>query len=126
LKIISPAVHGVLDYAVALVLIAAPFVLRFGEQSPLAFWLSLAAGLGLIAYSVLTDYRNSLVKFIPFRTHLVFDFSAGAVFVAAAFLAPFQGTAFIFFLVMGFSIMAVVLLTDPVARPSPAMGRAAS
>ena len=127
MKIISPAVHGVLDYLVALVLIVAPFVLHLGGESPVAFWLSLAAGVGLVVYSVLTNYRNSLVKLIPFKTHLIFDFSAGAVFVAAAFLIPAHGTAFTFFLVMGVAVMAVVLLTDPVVRPAPTvMGHAAS
>jgi len=119
-RFISPAVHGVLDYVVAFVLVAAPFLLHFLVQSPLAFWLSVAAGTGLAAYSLLTNYPDSLVKFIPFRTHLVFDFSAGAVFVATALLAGLTGTPFLFLMVMGLSVMAVVLLTDPVGHHVPA------
>ena len=120
LRFISPAVHGVLDYVVAFSLVVAPFLLHFLPLSPLAFWLSVAAGAGLAAYSLMTNYPDSLVKFIPFKTHLLFDFSAGAVFVLTALLAGLTGTPFVFFMVMGLAVMAVVLVTDPAVRHVPA------
>ena len=120
LRFIPQAVHGALDYAVALTLLISPFLLHFSAQGPLAFWISVIAGAGLIGYSVLTDYRVSAVKLIPFKTHLVFDFFAGAVFVAVAALGPFHAPVSIFYLVMGAAVIAVVLLTDPRAHATAA------
>ncbi len=43
-RIITPRVHGLLDYMSAIVLILAPSVLEFNEVSPYAYWLSVIAG----------------------------------------------------------------------------------
>ena len=51
-KILSPSIHGLLDYAAAAGLIVLPFVLGLGETSPAALWLSVAGGIGHIAYSL--------------------------------------------------------------------------
>jgi hypothetical protein len=108
-RFISLKVHGLLDYAVAATLLIAPFVLGFSATSPLAHWLSVAAGLGLVAYSLLTDYSMGARALIPFRLHLVFDFIAGATFVVTPFIAGFGGSPRAFYLAIGAAVMAVVL-----------------
>ena len=111
-RIISPGVHGILDYVSAIVLILVPGVLAFDEISPFAYWLSVIAGCVLILYSLMTDYEFSIGMFIPLRIHLVLDFSAGILFILWPFIFDFTGLAMAYYLVMGFGILLVVALTQ--------------
>ena len=86
MKFLTPTLHGLGDYAAAIVLIAAPFILNLQEQSVIAHWASIAGGVGLILYSLLTDYTFSIAKVIPFKTHLIFDSLAGLALIALAIL----------------------------------------
>ena len=79
LRFLTPTLHGALDYAAAAALIVLPFLLGFDG---LALWLSVIGGVGLIGYSLLTDYTFSAVSLISFKAHLVLDLAAAAVFVA--------------------------------------------
>jgi hypothetical protein len=112
LRIITPRVHGVIDYMSAIVLILAPSVLEFNEVSPYAYWLSVIAGVILILYSLMTDYDFSIGMLIPLKTHLVIDFSAGVLFILWPFIFDFTGLALAYYLVMGFGILLVVGLTQ--------------
>jgi|TARA_B110000196_G_scaffold255724_1_gene225768 hypothetical protein len=111
-RIITPRVHGLLDYMSAIVLILAPSVLEFNEVSPYAYWLSVIAGVILILYSLMTDYDFSIGMLIPLKTHLVIDFSAGVLFILWPFIFDFTGLALAYYLVMGFGILLVVGLTQ--------------
>jgi hypothetical protein len=45
-RFVTKSIHGYLiDYPVAIVLIVAPFLLRLGQSSPAALWLSVLAGI---------------------------------------------------------------------------------
>ena len=111
-RIITPRVHGLLDYMSAIVLILAPSVLELNEVSPYAYWLSVIAGVILILYSLMTDYDFSIGMLIPLKTHLVIDFSAGVLFILWPFIFDFTGLALAYYLVMGFGILLVVGLTQ--------------
>jgi hypothetical protein len=113
IRFVSGSLHGMLDYAAAIVLITVPLLLNFQATSPLALWLSVAAGVLLVAYSLVTDYGLSLVKWIPFNTHLILDALAGAAFVLAPFLFGFEGLIRWFYLVNGAIVLLLVLVTDP-------------
>ena len=56
MKFLTVKLHGLGDYAAAAVLIVAPFFLGLKEQSMIAHWASIAGGVGLIIYSLLTDF----------------------------------------------------------------------
>jgi len=110
MKIIPSKFHGALDYAVAATLIIGPLVLGFDG---IAKYLALADGIGLLIYSLITDYSLSARKLLPFRLHLILDFVAAVALVAAPFLFGFSGFEKIFYLVIGISVIAVVLITNP-------------
>ncbi len=110
MRFIPASVHGFLDYAVAITLIAGPFVLGF---EGIAQYLALAGGVGLFVYSLITDYSLSARKLLPFSVHLIIDFVAALVLVAAPFLFGFEGLTKIFYLVIGVAVIVVVLLTNP-------------
>jgi hypothetical protein len=112
MKFLSPTIHGALDYIAALTLIIAPFAL--GLQN-LALWLSVAAGSGLIFYSLLTDYSYSISKVIPFKLHIIFDSLAAIVFILAPFIFDFTGITKIYYWVMGVGVLFVVFVTQKVS-----------
>ena len=60
IRFLTPAIHGILDYPAAFVLLVAPAILKLNEVSPFAYWLSVVAGTVLIGYSLLTDYAFSI------------------------------------------------------------------
>lgn len=111
MNFIPSKLHGFIDYATAIALILAPFLLLPATAPDLAKWISIAAGIGLILYSLITDYSVSARDVIPFKMHLILDFVAGVVFVAAPFVLGFTGLVKTYYLVMGIAVIAVVILT---------------
>ncbi|AFY96973.1 SPW repeat domain-containing protein [Chamaesiphon minutus] len=113
IRFVSGSLHGILDYAAAIVLITVPLALNFQTTSPFALWLSVAAGILLIAYSLITDYGLSVVKWIPFNVHLILDAVAGIAFLAVPFLFGFDGLIRWFYLANGAIVLLLVIVTDP-------------
>ena len=111
-RIISPSLHGVLDYIFAFVFIVAPNVLKLDEISPFAYWLSVTFGCLLVLYSMMTDYEFSIGMLIPLKVHLAIDSFAGILFILWPFIFDFTGLALAYYLVMGFGILLVVALTQ--------------
>ncbi|MGG6263171.1 hypothetical protein ACQ4M3_07815 [Leptolyngbya sp. AN03gr2] len=97
---------------VLLILLTFPAIANFQATSPLAFWLSIVAGIALLTYSLLTNYDLSFKKLIPFKLHLVFDALASATFLIAPFIFGFEGLVQLFFLANGVLVLIAVLLTD--------------
>ena len=112
MRFLTPTLHGLGDYAAAAVLIVAPFFLGIKDQSLIAFWASIVAGIGLISYSLLTDYTFSVAKIIPFKAHLVLDSIAGLVLIALAFLLELDTVARAYLIVMGAGVLVVVAVTQ--------------
>jgi len=115
MKFIPATFHGFLDYAVALTLIVGPFVLGF---TGIAQYLAIAGGAGLFIYSLITDYSVSVQKMLPFKVHLIFDFVAALVLIAAPFIfgaaGGFTEIAKYFYIVIGAAVVVVVAVTNPV------------
>lgn len=109
LQILSPALHGVLDYLAAGALIVLPFLLGFSGPE---LWLSVASGAGLIFYSLLTDYRFGLAGLLTFNAHLLLDLAAGVALFAAPFVMGFGVAATIYYPVMAVGVFIVVTLSN--------------
>ncbi len=108
LRFITPNMHGVLDYIVDATLITGPSILGLGASSAMAFWLSVLTGVAVIVMSLITDYRFSLAKVIPFWLHLSVDGAAAIVFIVAPFALSFGGIDMIYYLLNGVAVLAVV------------------
>ena len=108
-------IHGVLDYAVAAVLILAPLALGFAATSVASAVVSIAAGVGLLGYSLLTDYGLSFRRAIPWRVHLLLDAAAGVALVAAPFVLGFDGVPRSFLIAVGVAdlVVAAISRRDP-------------
>lgn len=127
MRFISQRIHGALDYAVAIALIGVPLLLDFAAYSPPATFLSIAAGLGLFVYSLLTDYSAGIRGLIPWRVHLTLDAAAAMALLAAPFALGFGGTARGFYVTVSLAVLAVVATTrlDSDVPVAPAKGKSA-
>lgn len=66
MKIISSKLHGLLDYGVALILIASPWIVGFANDGAQTF-VPVVLGAVTIVYSLLTKYEVGLAGVIPFQ-----------------------------------------------------------
>ncbi len=112
MRFISPRFHGVLDYAVAGALIGVPVLLDFAASSVAAAVISVTAGIGLVVYSLLTDYSAGIRNLIPWRAHLALDAAAATALLAAPFVLGFGGVARGFYVTVAIAVLAVVATTQ--------------
>ncbi|NYM68933.1 hypothetical protein GPV54_24790, partial [Salmonella enterica subsp. enterica serovar Typhimurium] len=70
---IPPFVHGVLDYLLAALLIAAPFLFAFDSDAATA--VSLVAGLAVLVLGAFTAWTTGIVKSIPPVAHAMLDYA---------------------------------------------------
>jgi VIT1/CCC1 family predicted Fe2+/Mn2+ transporter len=111
--------HGVLEYVLGALLIAAPFLFGFDDIGS-ATALSIIAGVFVLLSGASTDgFRTSLVKVIPLGAHIMLDYLLGALFIAAPFLFGFsdESAPTVFFIVLGVLALLITLATR--WRPAP-------
>lgn len=110
-RFITKSIHAYfIDYPVAIVLMAAPLVLKLGQSGPVALWLSVATGVAALLLAALTDHPTGLVPVIPYWLHLWVDRAVGVVFIIAPFAFRFNGLDAWYYWVLA----AAVLLTTSV------------
>ena len=85
MRFIPTKFHAPLDYIVGVALIAAPWILQFSEHTA-ATVIPVVLGVGLIAYSVLTDYELGVWKVAPMAVHNLIDIVAGTLLAASPWL----------------------------------------
>ncbi|MEP2935952.1 MAG: hypothetical protein ABJM06_13925 [Gilvibacter sp.] len=110
MKFVTKRIHAFLDYPVAVALMALPFVLGLGDSNPIAFQLSIAAGIAAFVLTVLTDHHLGLYRIVSYKTHLIVDFIVGVVFVLSPFVFSFEGIDAIYYWVNGVAVLSVVSL----------------
>ena len=110
IQFLTPKIHGILDYVAAVGLIGFPFLLAL---EGIALWLSVGGGVGLIGYSLLTDYTYGTLPIFSYGTHLALDITAAIAFFASPFIFGFQGATLVYYFVMGAGVTAVVAFSNP-------------
>jgi len=80
-------VHGILDYVLGAVLVAAPFV--FGFESDTATAVCVVAGIAELGVAMTTAWSRGIIKLIPPAAHGVIDY----VFVVALIAAPYSSAS---------------------------------
>jgi uncharacterized membrane protein HdeD (DUF308 family) len=88
MRFIPTKFHAPLDYIVGVALIAAPWIFQFSEHTA-ATVVPVVLGIGLIAYSLLTDYELGVWKVFPMSMHNIIDIVAGAVLAASPWIFGF-------------------------------------
>ena len=88
MKVIKSNVHAVIDYLVALWLIAFPWVFNLDVSQPQG-WVPLALGISVVLYSLLTRYELGAIPIISFSTHLVIDVVGALLLLISPWLFGF-------------------------------------
>jgi hypothetical protein len=111
---IDTRIHGALDYLTGGSLMAASQLPAL--RGRFAGRVVLAAGIGHLAYSLVTDYELGVLKKLPYRVHLAVDASGAVGLIAAG--AP-RSSAVDRFVPIGVGLyeLGALLLSDPSGRP---------
>ncbi len=104
--------HGVIEYAAAVLFIAAPFILDFSDDGP-ATTASIVAGVVILVVAAITNGPTSIVNSLPVAVHIVLDYALAAILVAAPFILGFsdQTTPTVFFIAIGVAHLLITIGT---------------
>ncbi len=89
MPIIPATIHGIIDYLAGIGLLLVPWVL--GLPSSTATMVLQVVGAATIASSLITDYRLSIAKLLPYRVHLLLDVAMGLAMLLTASLTSENG-----------------------------------
>ncbi len=91
LRFIPTGIHAYFDYIGGIGLLAAPFVFGFFHVGGAAVIIPMVLGVGLIVYSLLTNYELGIpgLKVLPMSYHLIFDLVASVFLALSPFLFGF-------------------------------------
>jgi hypothetical protein len=128
MRFIPTRFHAPLDYIVGAVLVAAPWIFQFSGDAA-ATAVSVVLGLGLIAYSLFTNYELGVWKIAPMAVHNLIDVVAGTLLAASPWLFGFaeQGANYwLSFVVIGVAAVFLGLTTKQEGGYGYGAGRTAS
>jgi hypothetical protein len=123
-RFVTKTIHAYLiDYPVAGLLIAAPFLLTLGERDPVAMWLSVVTGVAALLLAALTDHNTGLIRIIPYWLHLWVDRAVGVLFLIAPFAFEFTALDTWYYCI---NAGAILLVTSVLNAPEEAGSRGAN
>jgi hypothetical protein len=112
-KVLNPKVHGIIDYAMAGTLIAAPYLFGFNKKDRLATTLSITNGISILGLSLLTRYPLGAIKLLSFPVHGVIETSTASLLTLAPYLFDYRSKrASTFHTIAGLATLGVVALTN--------------
>lgn len=108
---ISRFLHGVIEYAAGVLLVASSFI--FGFEDGAAVAVSIVAGIVALIIAASTEGPSSLVNSIPISVHVLLDYALAAILIAAPFLFGFTGESAptAFFIVLGVMHLLITIGT---------------
>ena len=110
MRFIGSIAHGTLDYLVAMLLIASPWLLNFyngGAET----WVPVCLGTATVIYSLITRYELGIYKVIPFKMHLGLDLLSGLVLALSPWLFGFVEMVFLPHVLFGLMEMGTAAMT---------------
>jgi hypothetical protein len=110
MRVIPTRIHGVLDYVVGALLIAAPWLFDFARGGA-ETWVPVALGAGAIVYSFATDYELGVLRLIPMPAHLALDLVSGVLLAASPWLFGFSDVVRAPHVIVGLFEIGASLLT---------------
>lgn len=113
MRFIPTRTHGMVDYIVGILLIAAPWLFDFARGGA-ETWIPVIVGAGAILYSLLTDYELSAARKIPMTTHLWLDALAGAFLALSPWLFGFADFVYLPHLIIGIAEIGMALMTKTI------------
>ena len=113
MRFIPTKFHAPLDYIVGAALIAAPWIFQFSEHTAPTV-VSIVLGIGLIAYSLFTNYELGVWKVAPMAVHNLIDIAAGTLLAASPWIFGFAdetANVWLPFVVVGLAAIFLGLTT---------------
>ena len=103
--------HGLIEYAAGVLLVAAPFLFTFTADAATAT--AIVAGVLVLIIGASTAMPTGLIKSIPVQAHVVLDYLLAVALIASPFLFGFSGdgTATAFFIVIGVAHLLITIAT---------------
>ena len=111
MRFIPTRIHGMMDYAMGLLLIAAPWLFRFNRGGA-ETWVPVILGIGAIGYSMLTRYELGALPLIDMPIHLMLDGASGLFLAASPWLFGFADYVWIPHVVFGLLEVGASLMTQ--------------
>jgi hypothetical protein len=114
---IPPLVHGLMDYGIAVLLIASSFLFGFTEDAATA--VSIVAGVAVLIIAACTAWTAGLIKSIPVPAHAMLDYALSVLLIASPFLFGFSddGNATAFFIIAGVVDLLLTIATRFTPEP---------
>ena len=111
MKVISPRIHGYLDFLTVFIFLLAPTLLGLGQLSAM---LAYALAAVHLIVTLASDFPFGVVKLIPFTIHGWIERMVGPLLIAIPFILNFstEEAARNFYIAMGIIIIIVGVLTD--------------
>jgi hypothetical protein len=113
MRFIPTKFHAPLDYIVGAALIVSPWIFSFSDTTAPTV-VSIVLGIGLIAYSLITNYELGVWKVAPMAVHNLIDIVAGAFLALSPWLFGFAddpANVWIWFVVVGLAAIFLGLTT---------------
>jgi hypothetical protein len=116
---LSPFLHGVVEYAIGVLFIAAPFLFGFDERAPTA--VAIVVGVGLLVFTASSELPTGLARSVPVGIHAVVDILVAVFLIAAPFLFSFndEGAATAFFIILGVGFLLLTIATRFLPERAP-------
>jgi len=111
MRFLSTKTHGIMDYLMGLLLIAAPWLLGFAEGGA-ETWVPVTIGVATLVMSLLTNYELGLVKTLPMSLHLTIDLLSGLLLAASPWLFGFADRVYLPHLILGLAEVGAALVTQ--------------
>lgn len=120
MRFLPTRIHAGLDYALGVVLAIFPSVI-IRHQGGLIEWGPTLLGIGLIAYSMLTNYELGVLRLISIKLHLIFDALGGLVLIGLAVICGPSPTIGLLLVVLGVVEIGSSLVTRTVSSDGPGL-----
>jgi FtsH-binding integral membrane protein len=110
-------VHGLIEYVLGALLVAAPFVFSFDSDGATA--VAIVAGVVILIVAASTAMSTGLIKSIPVQAHVVLDYLLAVILIASPFIFSFtdDGTATAFFIILGIFLLLMTIATRFIREP---------
>ena len=118
MQFIPTRVHAMADYAIGLLLIAAPWLLGFANGGA-AMWVPIILGCGVILYSLMTAYELGAVPLISMPAHLGLDVAGGLLLAASPWIFQFADVIWWPHVVVGILEIGTAAMTQTTPRHLP-------
>ena len=128
MRFLPTRVHGMIDYPLGVLLIAAPWIFGFADETNAGQWISIIAGVAVLGMSLLTDYEFGLMRVLPMALHNWTDVAVGIFFVAAPWIFGFGdegANAWLPFVAIGIAAIAAGMVTENTPRERTSSTRTA-